>query len=262
MMELSRELFDRQWQPRFGAANPERMSMAFWEWMIRGSETGNPRPYDPEDDAPTGFSPYEVRSHLNLPYDGYSPIWNFQRMGATRTELPDGRTICIAGEHEDFYDPDFYIYNDVVIFHPDGEIGIFGYPEEVFPPTDFHSATLVGERIIVIGRVGYQEKRLQGPTSVFALSLSDYRIEQIRTHGDHPGWIFKHEARLEADGMIIVRGGELLEKKNGEEEIRRNFDDYALDLGSATWTRLTHRNWWQFSIRDGEGRRGRSRKPR
>ena len=37
-MEITREQFDQQWRPRFGLANPERMQLAFWEWMIRGPE--------------------------------------------------------------------------------------------------------------------------------------------------------------------------------------------------------------------------------
>ena len=58
-------------------------------------------------------------------------------MGQSQTELPDGRLICVAGEHEDSYDPDFHIYNDVVVFDPSGEYEIYGYPQNVFPPTDF-----------------------------------------------------------------------------------------------------------------------------
>ena len=38
MTEISRELFDQQRRPRFGNANPERMTLAFWAWMIRGGE--------------------------------------------------------------------------------------------------------------------------------------------------------------------------------------------------------------------------------
>lgn len=35
-MTISREIFDQQRLPRFGKSNPERMTQAFWEWMIRG----------------------------------------------------------------------------------------------------------------------------------------------------------------------------------------------------------------------------------
>jgi len=57
--------------------------------------------------------------------------------------LPDGREVLIAGEHEDYYDPDFFIYNDVVVRAPDGKFAIYGYSKEAFPPTDFHTATLL-----------------------------------------------------------------------------------------------------------------------
>merc|ERR1719473_2000472 len=76
------------------------------------------------------------------------PVWTFHRFGRTVTQLPCGRLVMIGGEHEDYYHPDFCIYNDVGIFTPgqgaeDGSIEILGYPRSVFPPTDFHSATFV-----------------------------------------------------------------------------------------------------------------------
>ena len=72
------------------------------------------------------------------------PVWCFDRFGQSMTILPDGRRIFIAGEHEDWYDPDFFIYNDVVVISTNGDIEhIFGYPIEVFPPTDFHAAAYV-----------------------------------------------------------------------------------------------------------------------
>lgn len=64
------------------------------------------------------------------------------------TRLRNGREIYIAGEHEDWYDPDFYIYNDVIVIHPNLEIQIYGYPRTVFRATDFHSATLVQDESI------------------------------------------------------------------------------------------------------------------
>jgi hypothetical protein len=35
--EITREVFDERCRPRFGAAKPERVWLALWEWMIRGS---------------------------------------------------------------------------------------------------------------------------------------------------------------------------------------------------------------------------------
>ena len=74
-------------------------------------------------------------------------MWCFDRFGTSKTALEDGRTVHIGGEHEDFYDPDFHIYNDVIVVSSSGQVAIYGYPLEAFPPIDFHSATLVGKTI-------------------------------------------------------------------------------------------------------------------
>ena len=168
-------------------------------------------------------------------------------MGAMRTPHPDGRMICIAGEHEDHYDPDFCIYNDVVVLGLDGSVEIYGYPKDVFPPTDFHSATLLGDSVIVIGRLGYMGERHPGMTPVYALDLAGYRMEPLPSHGELPGWVFGHEAELRPEG-IVIRGGEVWDEKGGEERIRRNFDDFLYDPAAGVWKRLTHRRWRQFSI--------------
>lgn len=108
-------------------------------------------------------SGWDARNMLgNIPLT--TPIWCFNRVGQTQTivrrlnsnTLPkdddptasDGfyRTIYIGGEHEDSYDPDFVIYNDVVVIHGHketaglGEIAIYGYPDDDILPTDFHTA--------------------------------------------------------------------------------------------------------------------------
>jgi hypothetical protein len=101
----------------------------------------------------------ETRLDANEAFDGPSSIdagpgWCFDRFGQSETLLPDGRTVLVAGEHEDFYDSDFFIYNDVVVVEKTGEISIFGYPVDVFPPTDFHSATLVHSGFLVRKKMG------------------------------------------------------------------------------------------------------------
>src|SRR5258708_2223735 len=106
---LKPELF-MQWRtPRFGRANPERMNNPVWEWLIRSR-----------------LSAYQAGQRFKGPSPMRAgPGWCFDRFGQSSTNLPDGRTILIAGEHEDYYDPDFYIYNDVVVLHPSGRIDIF-----------------------------------------------------------------------------------------------------------------------------------------
>ena len=240
--------------------------MAFWEWMIRGEAITSPEPSARENLAGTGLvleegkitsalGPYRARQlFVETSACGDGPIWTFDRMGATCTVLLDGRIICVGGEHEDFYDPDFFIYNDVVVFRPNGEIEIYGYPKEVFPPTDFHTATLVGDQLIIVGSVGYQGERILGKTPVYGLDLSNYGIHEIRASGEMPGWISRHEAKLDPAGVITVRGGRLFEEAQDKQRYLRNVEEYSLDLRSASWRRLTNRNWRQFSVCQEDGK--------
>jgi hypothetical protein len=262
-MEISQEVFEQQRRPRFGNANPERLQLAFWEWMIRGEQQPETNKEGglaglgfvmQEGKLKSGYGPYRAREFFEVPLnreDG--PIWTFDRTGRTTSELPDGRVLHIGGEHEDFYDPDFCIYNDIVVFGPEDQVDIYGYPKEVFPPTDFHTATLIGDRIIVVGCLGYRDARRIGYTPVYSLDLSSYRMSEIRATGEMPGWIFEHNAELQPNDILVVRGGQLIEERSGEHLYRRNVEDYALDTRSGIWRRLTKRNWRQFSICQEDG---------
>lgn len=259
-MDITREQFEQQRRPRFGTTNPERMHVPFWEWMIRGDD--EPLPEDGpvlgrlglmmrEGILKSGYGPYRARDLFKVPLnrdDG--PIWTFDRMGQSRTELPDGRVVCVAGEHEDYYDPDFHIYNDVVVFDPDGTVTIYGYPRDVFPPTDFHTTTLDGDRLVIVGSIGYPDDRVPGHTPVYSLNLASYRIDRLDTAGQPPGWIGRHEAELDADRRVVtVRGGEVLVEREGGGRFQRNVEEYELNLRTLAWRRTTDRNWPQFTIR-------------
>ncbi|KAK0623763.1 hypothetical protein B0T14DRAFT_517016 [Immersiella caudata] len=86
-------------------SNPTRMNKPFWKYMIaKGDEA------------------YHAYSMLDLDHPSCAgPTWCFDRFGRTATWLPDGRIVFIGGEHEDGYDPDFCIYNDVVVVTPAAE---------------------------------------------------------------------------------------------------------------------------------------------
>jgi hypothetical protein len=174
-------------------------------------------------------------------------------MGATRSQLPDGRVVCIGGEHEDYYDPDFNFYNDVIVLDPIGQIEVYGYPKEIFPPTDFHTATISSDRIVVIGGLGYSGDRRPGHMPVYALDLCQYRFSQIATLGEKPGWIFKHQASYDPKGIITIRGGQVIDERGGQQRFQRNFEDYTLDTTSWAWLSLTSRKWRQFSITQESG---------
>jgi hypothetical protein len=155
----------------------------------------------------------------------------------------------VGGEHEDSYDPDFYIYNDVVVRHPDGRLEIFGYPKNVFSPSDFHSATFVGNRIIIIGCLGYPEQRTAGTTPVFSLDLDTLAILPVPTSGTAPGWIHGHRAALSDDGVsILVQGGKL-DRGPKNASLVENLDDWRLRLVEGQWERLSERRWQQWEVR-------------
>jgi hypothetical protein len=216
-----------QWRaPRFGTQNPERLDNPVWDWSIRANLGA--------EDSDIIF--------LGLETDESGPAWCFARMGQSRTDLPDGRSVWVAGEYEDDYHPQFCIYNDVVVRGQDGSVQIFGYPEDVFPPTDFHTATLLGNAIILIGSVGQHSDTPPETTQVLRLELDSWRISRIETTGFSPGWISDHTATLTEDGQGILISGGKIQMPDLPERIE-NLDNWRLDTRSWTWSRLSHKRW-------------------
>jgi hypothetical protein len=238
--EVTRDLFLVWRWPRIGLRNPQRMTNPVWSWLARR----------PELSAYTANARFGGPSSLLV-----GPGWCAQRHGQSSTRLPDGRVIEVGGEHEDFYDPDFFIYNDVIVRPPAGALEIYGYPHEVFPPTDFHSATWVGGRIVIVGGLRYGWMRTPGRTTVYALDPEGLAIAPVPTTGDAPGWIYDHEAALADDGAtLVLRGGKRAVDREGGQAIVENIDDWALDLARGVWSRLTDRRWAQWELARADGR--------
>ncbi|MDQ2986535.1 MAG: hypothetical protein M3R13_07420 [Armatimonadota bacterium] len=233
---ISFEDFERQRDRRYGTANPDPMDVPLWQVMIKHMV----KPYFMKIG-------YDVDPSPEVP----RPTWSFDRLGMSRTELPDGRTVFIGGEYDAFYDPDFCIYNDVIVRDDDGNYKIYGYPKYDFPPTDFHTATYVeglqigssSNNIIVIGGLGYPEDRIPGITNVFVLQVgnyggTDYTMLPIETTGDNPGWIWDHQAILSPDGgSIIVVAGKVLDANDNTVPMD---DVFRLDLTTLVWERVGH----------------------
>lgn len=236
---VTSELFLKWRAPRLGTSNPERMNNPVWEWLMKSRANA-----------------FQVNERLKGPSPMEAgPGWCFDRFGQSSNQLPDGRVVFIAGEHEDSYDPDFYIYNDVVVQHSDGRLEIFGYPREVFPPTDFHSATLVSNRIVLIGNLGYPGKRAPGRTQVMALDLDTLTISTLQTTGTSPGWIHSHKATLADDGRSILIQGGKLDRGDPDKSLVDNIDDWKLHLSDWRWERLTERRWQRWEVRHKDGER-------
>jgi ankyrin repeat protein len=222
-MPVTKAEFLRDRTRRFGSANPERMDIPFWRTMVRN-----------------GWCGYQAARHFGEETDDHdAPVWCHQRYGMSLTPLPDGRWVQIAGEHEDHYDPDFCIYNDVILHDGKGGFEILGYPEEVFPPTDFHSATLVGEWIYIIGNLSYPETRAAFgyETPVFRFHTVGGKIERVATSGESPGWIHDHQAKLDHASIRVFQGKVLTVQENGETDITGLRGSYALDLATGIWTK-------------------------
>jgi len=219
---VSPEEFQRARTRRFGTANPDRMREPFWEAMIRAGVSGY--------EAAVAFDP-------GAPH-AVSPVWCARRFGQSVTVLLDGRVVQIGGEHEDAYDPDFCVYNDVFVHEPDGSIKIFGYPESVFPPTDFHTATLVGDTIYLIGSLGYFGARRHGETSLHRLDVRTFRIERLVARGEAPGWIHGHRAQPVGAATIRISGGMVVTAGESGEVFADNTRSFALDLERLTWEQI------------------------
>ncbi|HEX8613847.1 MAG TPA: hypothetical protein VF800_21435 [Telluria sp.] len=229
--ELTQDEFLAWRSPRLVAGNPTPSNNPLWHWLVR-----------------TQWSAYQANKLFHGPssFDA-GPAWCFERFGKSETVLPDGSIVHIGGEHEDYYDPDFFIYNDVTMIAPDGAIEILDYSPDVFPPTDFHSATLVGNDIIIIGCLGNPDQRVTGHTPVFKFDVDTRAINCIDASGESPGWISHHSAELCLDTRaIIVRGGEIL--RDGDLPPVENIDTWSFDVASSRWTRQTMRDWQRWTM--------------
>ena len=231
---ITAEVFAQWRNPVYGATHPERLANPFWTWLVRSR-----------------LSAYQANELFSGPDSVEAgPCWSFNRFGQSRTLLPDGRTIWIAGEHEDHYDPDFHIYNDVTIDDGEGNIEILGYPRNAFPPTDFQSATLVDDQILLIGNLGYPEDRQIGSTQVLLLDTHTWQVTKLETTGQLPGWISNHRATQTPSGEIVITGGTV----QHHDGLLENIEDWQFDLRDRKWTRLTNRNWrrWELCREDEE----------
>jgi len=221
----SRDDYRKHKSPRCGTRNPDRMDNPFWSDMIR-----------------LGFNAYAARQQFNdnEPFKKPGAVWCYDRFGSSLTQVKDGRFVQIGGEHEDHYDPDFHIYNDIVIHDGKGNFQIHGYPKKVFPPTDFHTATLVGDWIYIVGCLGYPDQRQVGRTPIYRLKLESWEIETVKTSGEMPSWLYGHHSKYDPNRNVIrVEGGEIhVVGEGGDLEIIPNEKQFELDLSSFQWRNL------------------------
>lgn len=244
--------FEEDRARRFGTANPEKMDIPFWRAMVEAPCWA----YAAREKFLTKSREDSDETHIDI---SGPPIWCFDRMGCSLTELPDGTIVQIAGEHEDGYDPDFIIYNDVIVHHADSGHGnpkfdIYGYPEGVFRPTDFHTATYVPDQraIYIIGNNGYgteDEKAMyaSGETPVYRLDIGTWKISAVTTHGNGPGSIHEHAAKLVGDDIVISH----IEKGNtAPNSMSFRTKRYTLKDGERVGVEIGVNEEWTLALKD------------
>jgi hypothetical protein len=113
-------------------------------------------------------------------------------------------------------------------------ITIYGYPVDVFPPTDFHTATYFrdptsgNEYIFIIGGLGYPHSASRERTDIYRLDLGDFNMQRLETTGTKPpGGTDQHNAQL-------VHGG-----NSAEPAIRvtnKHGKVFTLFINKLVWT--------------------------
>lgn len=239
---------------RHGRANPEKVTDAYHKFMIATGKaayaigrdsfldllaSGKAKDFEKDFEELTskvraGKLPSDAAAGFFNYLTNGKPKWCNNRFGRSYHFLKDGTLIQIGGEHEDFSEPDFNIYNDVIRITPNGEVDLFIYPEHVFPPTDFHSSTKLGNQIIIIGGLGYQKDRVTTQTNMYVLNLDDFSIESMPSSGEKPGWVFEHTTLLdEQNNCLYLMDG----KKWLNGKIVENKGVYTFDLATKSWSR-------------------------
>jgi hypothetical protein len=114
----------------------------------------------------------------------YYPSYTTNRYGTTCTNV-NGVLYFIGGEHEDYYDPNFFIYNDVIKIE-DRKVTIYWYPRDIFPPTDFHASVYLNGFIWIFGNIGYKSLRKKF-IQVCRLNINTMKIENLN-NSSGPLW--------------------------------------------------------------------------
>lgn len=159
------------------------------------------------------------------------PCWNVDRFGMSCTTFDD-KIIYIGGEHEDYYDPNFHIYNDVIVIDKYHNVRIYGYPATAFPPTDFHCAIRIKDHIWTIGCIGYscsgsRIRHSRGLTiQVCRLHVPTMKMEVVKTSGDEPPWMDFRTCKRSANTntCILQEDGTTIKITSGQGKFRWMFD--------------------------------------
>lgn len=217
---ISKKVY-REWrEPRFGEWNGQPLTNPVWQWLIEEK---------PEPSAADTL--FRLRDT-----DSLGPAWTFNRVGASETALPNGQILWAGGRHGEPGDPNYYVYNDLVVKKPEGEFSVLGYPEAIFPPIHSHSATLVSNYILLIGGLGGPESEPSETTRIQAIRIEKFGLHPWSGVGPGPGAIYGHTAKLSDNKLWIEVSGGFIQSPDGSST--PNSKRWRLDLDTLYWTEL------------------------
>lgn len=121
----------------------------------------------------------------------------------------------------------------MTVVSPSGEIHVYQYPQNVFSPTDGHSATLIGNEVWIIGFVRYICER-GTKAQVHVLDLTTMRISLRSTTGEDPGWLSHHTVTGVEDDVIEVEYGPKCRARSMVQAGK-----WTLHTGDLRWERNT-----------------------
>lgn len=188
--------------PRFGVANPERVTNPFWLEMARRNwrpnrarlqfgdfapkknEIDEPMPPPPRDVGDTAAwlewsAKYEARHAKEFPEVAREDkVWASVREEYARVALDDRRTFHICGKFHEYNDEfdDNYVFSDIVVTRAHGGVEIFAYPLAVIPPLSGVCAlsAKAGVFILAMRIVAARQNGVAGRSS-FCLILKAWR---------------------------------------------------------------------------------------
>jgi hypothetical protein len=246
--EISLRRFKDGRSRRYGRSNPEKFNNAFWDARVQGSWDNVSERVDhtkrlysaeaPDVDFRNRGAFHAALEFVQQRFEKFmeeglnirdgderirsDSIWGHTRILQPMASLPDGRIVRIGAEHGGFFDPDFQAYNNVIVFRREAgsakgisvnNFEIYGYPKEVFPLTDGHTATLLPSQegiLILGGNMSTAEAETDascvdsGNTPIYLLDLGTWEILRVETTGQGPGIIWGHKAVLQGSVLYVT----------------------------------------------------------
>ncbi|WP_213067261.1 hypothetical protein, partial [Acinetobacter sp. CFCC 10889] len=208
------------------------------------------------------FNKQDIHIHINqLPWtpahlrlQNYAHIYNTRGKSILRMYIGGNTAAADAAWYttEDYYFPDFDIYNDVTIKYLDGTCELWNYPEEQFPPVYAHSTIYDKNthKTYITGGLGSGDRQRQNVTEIYVLDLETKDIQKIEALGESPPCLHDHNTKIWNHDLIEIKGGYILHKGIAI----KNMYVWYFNLKTQTWLKQESEQYQQWVITPEIGR--------